>query len=95
MRSFLVDNIGHLAHTARARPRWLSFRARRSPRSQPFKKQMGWIFPWYSSFGSDFNYDFHVTLDENVAPVEYNYRDKAAHEKAGMPWFTKRASCRA
>ncbi len=32
---------------------------------------------WYSSFGSDFNYDFHVTLDETVAPVEYNYRDKA------------------
>ena len=30
--------------------------------------------PWYSSFGSDFNYDFHVTLDENVARTEYNYR---------------------
>jgi predicted dithiol-disulfide oxidoreductase (DUF899 family) len=25
---------------------------------------MGWSFPWLSSFGSDFNYDFHVTLDE-------------------------------
>jgi predicted dithiol-disulfide oxidoreductase (DUF899 family) len=38
----------------------------------------GWSVPWYSSFGSDFNYDFHVTLDENVTPIEYNYRDKAA-----------------
>jgi predicted dithiol-disulfide oxidoreductase (DUF899 family) len=37
----------------------------------------GWAFPWYSSFGSDFNYDFHVTLDETVAPVVYNYRAKA------------------
>jgi predicted dithiol-disulfide oxidoreductase (DUF899 family) len=37
----------------------------------------GWTFPWYSSFGSDFNYDFHVTLDENVAPVVYNYQPKA------------------
>jgi predicted dithiol-disulfide oxidoreductase (DUF899 family) len=37
----------------------------------------GWSIPWFSSFGSDFNYDFHVTLDANVAPVEYNYRPKA------------------
>lgn len=33
---------------------------------------MGWKLPWYLSFGSDFNYDFHVTLDESVAPVEYD-----------------------
>lgn len=37
----------------------------------------GWTFPWYSSFGTDFNYDFHVTLDEKVAPVVYNYQSKA------------------
>src|ERR1700726_3482761 len=42
-----------------------------------YKKKMGWSVPWFSSFGSDFNYDFHVTLDGNVAPVEYNYRPKA------------------
>ena len=41
---------------------------------------MGWAVPWYSSFsfGSDFSYDFHVTLDQPVAPVEYNYRALAA-----------------
>jgi predicted dithiol-disulfide oxidoreductase (DUF899 family) len=44
---------------------------------------MGWTFPWYSSYGSDFNYDFHVTLDEAVAPVEYNYRGPAELEAAG------------
>ena len=43
---------------------------------EAYKKEKGWNRPWFSSFGSDFNYDFHVTLDENVAPVEYNYRDK-------------------
>jgi predicted dithiol-disulfide oxidoreductase (DUF899 family) len=42
-----------------------------------YKAQRGWNIPWLSSFGSDFNYDFHVTLDANVAPVEYNYRPKA------------------
>jgi len=38
-----------------------------------YKARKGWTFPWYSSYGSDFNYDFHVTLDESVAPLEYNY----------------------
>jgi predicted dithiol-disulfide oxidoreductase (DUF899 family) len=42
-----------------------------------YRRRMGWTFPWYSSFGSDFNYDFHVTHDEAVAPVEYNYLDLA------------------
>ncbi len=37
----------------------------------------GWTVPWFSSFESDFNYDFHVTLDETVAPREYNYRSGA------------------
>jgi len=46
-----------------------------------YKAEKGWTASWHSSFGSDFNYDFHVTLDESVAPVEYNYRDKAEMEK--------------
>lgn len=41
-----------------------------------YKTQKGWNVPWFSSFGSDFNYDFHVTLDPKVAPAEYNYRNK-------------------
>ena len=41
---------------------------------EAYKAARRWNRPWYSSFGSDFNYDFHVTLDEAVAPVEYNYR---------------------
>ena len=49
---------------------------------------MGWTFPWYSSFGSDFNYDFHVTHDEAVAPVEYNYLGKDELLAQGEPWFT-------
>jgi predicted dithiol-disulfide oxidoreductase (DUF899 family) len=50
-----------------------------------YKIKMGWSVPWFSSFGSDFNYDFHVTLDNKVAPVEYNYRDKAELEAAKGP----------
>ena len=40
-----------------------------------YQKKMGWgNRTWVSSGGSDFNYDFHATLDAKVAPKEYNYR---------------------
>lgn len=41
---------------------------------EAYKAKQGWDRPWYSANGSDFNYDFRVTLDETVAPPEYNYR---------------------
>jgi predicted dithiol-disulfide oxidoreductase (DUF899 family) len=52
---------------------------------EDYKARRGWTFPWYSSFGSDFNYDFHVTLDPAVMPVEYNFRTQAELEAAGAP----------
>jgi predicted dithiol-disulfide oxidoreductase (DUF899 family) len=52
-----------------------------------YKHKRGWAFPWYSSFGSDFNYDFHVTLDESVMPVEYNFRTKAEYDALGTPVY--------
>ncbi|HXL31196.1 MAG TPA: DUF899 domain-containing protein [Bradyrhizobium sp.] len=52
---------------------------------EAYKAKKGWSVPWYSSFGSDFNYDFHVTNDEKVAPVEYNYRNKAELEANKVP----------
>jgi predicted dithiol-disulfide oxidoreductase (DUF899 family) len=39
---------------------------------------MGWSFPWASSFGSDFHYDFDVSLteeQERAGAFEYNYRE--------------------
>jgi predicted dithiol-disulfide oxidoreductase (DUF899 family) len=52
---------------------------------EAYKSRHGWTFQWYSSFGSDFNYDFHVTNDEKIAPVEYNYRNKAELEANKVP----------
>jgi len=79
-----VDQYGNLAHL-HARDTTMAV-VSRAPlaKIQPFKERMGWTFPWYSSYGSDFNYDFHVTLDEAVAPVEYNYRNRAELEAAGF-----------
>jgi predicted dithiol-disulfide oxidoreductase (DUF899 family) len=36
-------------------------------------KERGWSFPWYSSFSSEFNYDYGVTLDADRGLVDYNY----------------------
>jgi predicted dithiol-disulfide oxidoreductase (DUF899 family) len=52
---------------------------------EAYKARRGWDVPWYSSFGSEFNYDFHVTLDEKVAPIEYNYQTKAELEARRGP----------
>jgi predicted dithiol-disulfide oxidoreductase (DUF899 family) len=52
-----------------------------------YKAKMGWTFPWYSSYGSDFNYDFQVTVDESRAPAVYNYKTRAEHERAGTGYY--------
>jgi predicted dithiol-disulfide oxidoreductase (DUF899 family) len=48
---------------------------------QAYKQRMGWSFPWASSFGDDFNFDFNVSLtaeQQREGTVEYNYRREAA-----------------
>ena len=52
---------------------------------EAYKERHGWPFPWFSSLGSDFNYDFHVTNDEKIAPIEYNYRNKDELEANDSP----------
>jgi predicted dithiol-disulfide oxidoreductase (DUF899 family) len=52
-----------------------------------YKAERGWTFPWYSSHGSDFNYDFGVTVDESRSPAVYNYKTRKEHEKAGTGYY--------
>ena len=47
----------------------------------------GWQRTLLSSFRTDFNYDFHATQDESIAPVEHNYHDKAELERRGQARF--------
>ena len=50
---------------------------------EAYKKRMGWKFKWVSSFGNDFNHDFHVSFskDEMAKGAEYNYTvDKITSE---------------
>ncbi|HZQ85447.1 MAG TPA: DUF899 domain-containing protein [Acidimicrobiales bacterium] len=54
---------------------------------EQWKAKKGWDIPWYSSFGTEFNYDFGVTIDESVRPGAYNYRTKAEFEARGDDFF--------
>lgn len=61
--SMVVDNMGHPAHlNARDTTRVLVSRA---PLEwlEAYRKRMGWNEPWYSSHGSDFNFDFGVSSE--------------------------------
>jgi predicted dithiol-disulfide oxidoreductase (DUF899 family) len=57
------------------------------PKLQAYKRRMGWTFPWASSSGSDFNFDFNVAFTEEqqrAGTVEYNYR-RAGHAMDAAP----------
>jgi predicted dithiol-disulfide oxidoreductase (DUF899 family) len=54
---------------------------------QAYKRRMGWTFPWASSLGSDFNFDFNVSVTEEQqrdGSVEYNY-EREGHALDAKP----------
>jgi predicted dithiol-disulfide oxidoreductase (DUF899 family) len=84
--SLTTDNVAHLSHL---HARDTSFAlVSRAPldKLERYRQRMGWTVPWYSSYGSDFNYDFHVTLDASVAPVEYNFKDFTQLVRENPAW---------
>jgi predicted dithiol-disulfide oxidoreductase (DUF899 family) len=93
--SYLADHFDgmtiHLAH------RDVTFAVvSRAPATQieAFKKRMGWHFHWVSSFGTDFNYDYHVSETEQEkasGKAEYNYAtmEFPSEERPGASVFYK------
>jgi predicted dithiol-disulfide oxidoreductase (DUF899 family) len=52
-----------------------------------YKRRMGWTFPWASSHGGDFNFDFNASFTEEQqreGAMEYNYRRDDPVMRAGM-----------
>ena len=95
--SYLADHFdGALPHLA---ARDVSFAAvSRAPLAEieKFRERMGWRFPWLSSHGNDFNYDFHVssTAEERArGKMAYNYGEMAfsGEELPGASAFYKDA----
>jgi predicted dithiol-disulfide oxidoreductase (DUF899 family) len=67
------------------------------PKIDAFKQRMGWRFKWVSSYGSDFNYDYHVSFTEDEiaqGKVYYNYevRPIEIDELAGTSMFYRDAA---
>lgn len=89
--SFLMDHTdGALAHLAQ---RDVSFCAiSRAPiaKIEAFKKRMGWKFNWASSYGTDFNYDYHVSFnDKENADYNYEIGKFPSTEAPGLSVFYK------
>lgn len=82
--SFFADNLPKTQAHLNYRDTTLAL-VSRAPltKIQAFKSRMGWDYPWYSSFETDFNKDFNVTLEENS---RYNFQDKKEVSKdANVP----------
>jgi predicted dithiol-disulfide oxidoreductase (DUF899 family) len=93
--SYMADHVdGMLVHLA---DRGVSFVAvSRAPFAEieRFRRRMGWRFPWVSSFGGDFNYDFKVSFtSEQIATgrIDYNY---GKWPLTGEEWPGVSAFCR-
>jgi predicted dithiol-disulfide oxidoreductase (DUF899 family) len=62
---------------------------------QEYKRRMGWTFPWASSYGNDFNFDFNVRLTEEQqrkGGAEYNFEREEVWDPAeseGVVTFAK------
>lgn len=62
-----VDALGDLSMLAKRDTHFVVISRAPLAKLEKFKSAKGWNRPWYSSFGSDFNYDFHVTLEKGEA----------------------------
>ncbi len=80
--SFLADHLdGAMVHLNNHDVTFVCVSRAPLDKIEAYKRRMGWHFPWVSSFGSDFNFDYHVsfTREELAAgPVYYNYRETPA-----------------
>ena len=74
--SFLADHFdGAVAHLAQRDVTLVVVSRAPLADIEAYKKRMGWRFKWVSSFGNDFNHDFHVSFskEEMAKDAEYNY----------------------
>ena len=93
--SFLADHLGGtLPHLNNHDVTMMVVSRAPLDKIEAYRKRMGWHFPWVSSYGSDFNFDYHVSFTgEELASgkVFYNFREtptEDAHDELpGMSAF--------
>ena len=83
--SFGADQIdGQLVHLINHDVMFVAVSRAPYPEIAAFQKRMGWHFKWVSSFGSDFNFDYHVSFteeDKARGKVFYNFEIDGLHER--------------
>lgn len=95
--SFELDHIdGILVHLAHRDVAYVAVSRASLPEIEAFKKRMGWHINWVSSYGSDFNYDFHVSftpeeITRGDAYYNYDRRKIGIDELSGRSVFCKDA----
>jgi predicted dithiol-disulfide oxidoreductase (DUF899 family) len=90
--SYMADHTdGMLVHLAARDVTFVAISRAPLAEIQRFHRRMGWKFPWASSFGCDFNRDFHVSFEEGKKPVYYNYDVQSfqSQELPGISVFYK------
>jgi predicted dithiol-disulfide oxidoreductase (DUF899 family) len=97
--SFLADHFdGAAIHLAQRDVSFVVVSRAPLPQIEKFRQRMGWRFKWVSSFGTDFNFDYHVSVspeEEASGKVTYNYEviEKfPSDERPGASVFCKNAA---
>jgi predicted dithiol-disulfide oxidoreductase (DUF899 family) len=96
--SYIADHFaGSLPHLAARDVRLVAISRAPLVEIEAFKKRMGWEFPWYSSNGTEFNFDYHVSQSKDEmgkTEVYYNYSMQKfpAEERPGATVFYKDAT---
>ena len=95
--SFVSDHInGALVHLAARDVRMVMISRAPLVKIEAFKKRMGWLFEWVSSYSNDFNADYHVSFTKEemaLGKVHYNYtmQEFPSEEAPGVSVFYKDA----
>lgn len=97
--SFLSDHVdGALPHLNNHDVTWVAVSRAPLDKIEAYRTRMGWKFPWVSSNGSDFNFDYHVSFtpeDLSGETISYNFTDipraQGHDELPGLSAFYKDA----
>jgi predicted dithiol-disulfide oxidoreductase (DUF899 family) len=85
--SFIADQFDSITlHMAQRDTRLVAVSRATLGEIEAFKKRMGWKFPWVSSFGTDFNYDYRVSFSkQEIASGKaiYNYETSSFEAEEG------------
>jgi predicted dithiol-disulfide oxidoreductase (DUF899 family) len=92
--SFWADNFNGIpVHLAHRDVTFMAVSLAPLVKIEAYKKRMGWSFPWVSSHGSDFNFDYHAsfTPDQIAAGTYYNYevQPNKVSEQVGISVFAR------